>query len=481
MHELGKADGLDIGASRQRTFAKTADGRFLFAGIEGLAIVDPERFEFWEFVPPVIATELKIDGLTRPLAELSGGLKLDPEQENFSIEFAALDYSAPMKNRFAYRLLGAEADWIETDAAHRNASYGGLWPGDYTLEVRGSGRSGEWSRHQLRIPITVLPAFWQTGWFALLVSLGVIVAAWGGLRWRTARLSAEARRLQSLVDARTADIRATLEKLTQAQQQLVQQEKMAALGTLTAGVAHEINNPTNFADGAVQNLQSEHQQLHDFLRHLAGDDAPPEILAAIAERFTHLDEMTATAREGHERIKRIVRDLRQFTRLDEADRKAVPIAEPIQSTVNLVRTRFDRIRFELDLKINPNIDCQPAKLGQVFMNLIMNACEAIGERKDGRAGVVRIATTIVGAEVAIEIADNGAGMDETTLQRVFEPFFTTKAVGAGTGLGLAIVFGIVKDHGGSIDVNSTPDVGTRFCVRLPLVNAPALGLAGAPA
>jgi signal transduction histidine kinase len=261
--------------------------------------------------------------------------------------------------------------------------------------------------------------------------------------------------------------------LVNTQQQLVQQEKMAALGTLTAGVAHEINNPVNFADGAVQNLQSEHQSLHAFLRHLAGDDAEPEVLSAIAERFEHLDEMTGTAREGHERIKRIVRDLRQFTRLDQAELKAVPIAEPIQSTVNLVRTRFDRIRFELDLKFNPSIECQPAKLGQVFMNLIINACEAIADTKDGRAGALLIITVPDGKYVAIEIADNGAGMDEATRKRVFEPFFTTKAVGAGTGLGLSIVFGIVSDHKGTISVESSPGAGTRFVLRLPRPQAGA--------
>jgi signal transduction histidine kinase/ligand-binding sensor domain-containing protein len=649
--ELGRANGMEIGTAWIGAFVRTREGLFLFGGTEGLAIVDPERFEAWNYAPPVIATELKINGRLRPLGALVRQLELTPEQRNFSIEFAALDYSAPKKNRYAYRLHGYDRDWIETDTEHRSASYGGLWPGDYTLEVRGSGRSGEWSPQVLRVPITVLPAFWQSAWFALFIVFSLGGLAWGGLRWRTARLGAEARRLQALVDARTVDIlklgelgkklagsldlettlqtlyqqvgdrleaavflvglnradegrldvlfavehgqrqprleyamserdrpavwcvrerkelitsrrsellnylarvaepkfgepmesivylplmsegsvlgfvsvqsprvaafdtaaleflrnlagyaaiaianaqsfeqvqsarketESTLAQLQQTQQQLIQQEKMAALGTLTAGVAHEINNPTNFADGAVQNLTAEHQRLHDFLRHLAGDDADSEVLSAIAERFARLDEMTGTAREGHERIKRIVRDLRQFTRLDEAAHKSVPIAEPIQSTVNLVRTRFDRVRFELDLAFNPSIDCQPAKLGQVFMNLIMNACESISECTDGRSGVVHIRSAPDGPAVAIEIADNGHGMDEATRQRIFEPFFTTKAVGAGTGLGLAIVFGIIRDHGGSVEASSTLGQGTRFQLRLPMRGHGPAG-AGLPA
>ncbi len=270
------------------------------------------------------------------------------------------------------------------------------------------------------------------------------------------------------ISRREESSRSAHRDLINTQQQLVQQEKMAALGTLTAGVAHEINNPTNFADGAVQQIVISLDRLHEFLRHLAGDDASPEVLQAIADRFTHLGEMTATAHEGHERIKRIVRDLRQFSRLDEADRKSVPIADPIQSTVNLIRTRFDRVRFDLDLDFNPSIDCQPAKLGQVFMNLIMNACEAIADCHDGRDGVVGIATSAVTGSVRIDVTDNGYGIDESTRQRVFEPFFTTKPVGAGTGLGLSIVFGIIKDHGGTIEVTSTPGAGTHFIVQLPL-------------
>jgi signal transduction histidine kinase/ligand-binding sensor domain-containing protein len=261
-------------------------------------------------------------------------------------------------------------------------------------------------------------------------------------------------------------LQASQRSLLDTQQQLVLREKMAALGTLTAGVAHEINNPTNFADGAVQNLLVELAALHEFLHRLAGEDADPGVLAAIDERLRRLQDMGAIAREGHERIKRIVADLRQLTRLDEAAFKRIRLSEPIRSTVNLVRTRFDRVDFDLDLALDPEIDCHPAKLGQVFMNLIVNACQAVQDT--GRPGWVRIGIALTDTNAVVHIVDNGNGMDTATRDRLFEPFFTTKPVGQGTGLGLSLSLGIVREHGGDISVQSMPGVGTRFQVVLPL-------------
>ena len=482
LHLLGRVDGLDIqgiiGSS-----AQLPDGLFAFGGNTGVAILDPESFEFWNDTPPVVATGLRVNGRDEPPPIAGAALVLGPQRDQFAFEFSALDYSEPASNRYAYRLIGQHSDWIETDSEHRIASYGGLWPGDYTLEVRGSGRSGEWAPQLLRVPVRVAPAWWQTAWFVVAVALCLLAALWGGVRWRTLTLRRRADELRVQVDERTRDLRASnaeladskreIEaahaRLVEAQQQLVLSEKMASLGTLTAGVAHEINNPTNFASVAVQQVEAQLQQLHQFLRDLAGGaEAPPAILEAFAERFRTLAEMTGTAREGHQRIQRIVADLRQFTRLDEAEKKSVPVAEPILSTVNLVRTSFEHVRFVLDLGYNPAIECQPAKLGQVYMNLIVNACQAIGECRDDRNGQVRVSTRRSGAFVEVVVEDNGIGMSEATRRRVFEPFFTTKAVGAGTGLGLAIVFGIVKDHGGSIDVESSPGAGTRFRLHLPI-------------
>jgi signal transduction histidine kinase/ligand-binding sensor domain-containing protein len=206
LYPLGKADGMDIGATWVGSFAKTRDGYLLFGGSQGLAIIDPNQFEPWDFQPQVVVSELKVNGKSQPFGQHQSVLQLSPEQRNFSIEFAALDYSMPQKNRYRYRLQGYDKDWIAADAEHRSASYGNLWPGEYVLQVQGSNRLGQFSPHELSIPIRVLPKFWQTGFFLLIVLLLLGLLTWAIYRWRLRRLHLEALGLQNLINARTADI-----------------------------------------------------------------------------------------------------------------------------------------------------------------------------------------------------------------------------------------------------------------------------------
>lgn len=206
---LTKADGINIGAIWAGAYHLSHDGLLFFGGTQGVAIVDPRQFEEWNYRPPLIATELKINGKFFALGDLATAQKssenllahltFNHEQRNFALEFAALDYTDPKKNRYQFRLLGYENEWVDADSEHRTAAYGNLWPGHYTLEVRGSNRLGLWNQHPLRIAIDVLPAFWQTWWF-LLLSLFLLTSATLALyRWRTTRL-------KTLVTARTADL-----------------------------------------------------------------------------------------------------------------------------------------------------------------------------------------------------------------------------------------------------------------------------------
>lgn len=210
---LGKADGVDHGSSWSGAHAKTRDGLLLFAGTQGVSIIDPRQFSPWSYMPPVVISNLNINNQAVPLGALATAqgklrpsLTLQPEQRDFAIEFAALDYSAPKKNRYQYRLQGYDKEWINSDFEHRSAAYGNLPPGSYILQVRGSNRSGQWSSQELTIAIQVKPAFWQTAWFlAFLLFLTATTIALG-YRWRVAHLHLRARNLQALIDARTADI-----------------------------------------------------------------------------------------------------------------------------------------------------------------------------------------------------------------------------------------------------------------------------------
>ncbi len=261
-------------------------------------------------------------------------------------------------------------------------------------------------------------------------------------------------------------------KLKDSQNQLVMQEKMASLGTLTAGVAHEINNPTNFAHVSAQNLEVDLQRFQTFLYELVVDETDEEILDSFKRKFDPLFKHLATIKDGTGRIKGIVKDLQAFTRHDMAGQKKVKIVECLESTIKLVQAKYrETAEFVTEFSVDPKIECWPAQLNQVFMNLLVNACQAIliKQQEIGKAhqGMVMVKTLKNKGEVVISFTDNGCGMDSETLSKLFEPFFTTKDVGEGTGLGLSISFGIIQKHKGEIVVESILSQGTTFSIRLP--------------
>ena len=280
--------------------------------------------------------------------------------------------------------------------------------------------------------------------------------------------------------------------LQETQQQMVLQGKMAGLGTLTAGVAHEINNPTNFAHVAAQNLRIDLREFEQTLMQLLEPDDAQEIIDLFGQQFARLGTHVATILDGTERIKGIVRDLRAFTRLDEAEKKAVRISECLLSTLNLVRTSWiEQVEFIIEFTDDPVIECWPALLNQVLMNLLVNGCQAIAERlarESGMTGGERDAADVTDAilqarrgqrgqlhlrlwqadgHVMIAVQDDGCGISLEDQAHILEPFFTTKAVGVGTGLGLPIAYGIVKKHDGELNFTSSPGQGSCFTISLP--------------
>jgi signal transduction histidine kinase len=261
--------------------------------------------------------------------------------------------------------------------------------------------------------------------------------------------------------------------LQETQQQLVLQEKMVALGTLTAGVGHEINNPTNFAHVAAQNLRIDLRQFEQILNELTATEAEPRITSLFQQHFSRLQQHVATILDGTGRIKGIVQDLRAFTRADSSEKQLLQISSCLLSTLNLVRTSWlEQVEFVTEFADDPAILCWPALINQAFMNLLVNGCQAIAEtlaqREPGARGCLRLTCRCDGPWLAIDFIDNGIGIPEANLAHVLEPFFTTKQVGVGTGLGLAITYNIIKKHDGQLSFSSTPGAGSCFSVKLPL-------------
>ncbi len=293
-----------------------------------------------------------------------------------------------------------------------------------------------------------------------------------------ANLEEYTQRLEQKVDERTRELsdknqqlEAKNQEILRAQQQLVIQEKMASLGTLTAGVAHEINNPANFVNGSTQNLVRDLGDFERFLIELAGEDADPEILKALRNRINLLSTHTQLILNGTERIGSIVRDLQSFSRLHEAEFKHVELTASITSTINLARGSFQQwVSFETNFRDPLQIECRPAELNQVFMNIIVNGCHAILTRfgrEQRNMGRLFVETWREGEQGFIAFEDNGCGMAPAVREKIFEPFFSTKPAGEGTGLGLSISYGIVQRHQGEIRVESTQGKGSRFTIVLP--------------
>lgn len=297
--------------------------------------------------------------------------------------------------------------------------------------------------------------------------------------------------LEKRVEARTMELQeaneelqVTLDNLKETQTQLVDAEKMASLGQLTAGIAHEINNPINFITSNIKPLKldlSEVYTIIDTFSELPDDAAPDQLRAAkdTLEEFDYdflkeeIESLVSGISDGAVRTSEIVLGLRNFSRLDEDVVKKANLNEGLDSTLVLLRNKTkDQIEVVRDYDQNlMDIDCFPGKLNQAFMNILNNGVYAVGAKHfaNGEKPTLTLRTRSVDHEnVAVHLIDNGIGMDENTKKKLYDPFFTTKDVGEGTGLGMSIVFKIIDKHGGRIEVNSELGKGTEFILFLPI-------------
>ncbi|UEP52420.1 histidine kinase [Burkholderia ambifaria] len=274
--------------------------------------------------------------------------------------------------------------------------------------------------------------------------------------------------------------RRLLRALEETHVQLLQSEKLASIGQLAAGVAHEINNPVGFISANLNTLKTWVRSLLDVIAaHEAAlpqlEPAQRDALAAMgrAADLDYVRDEIATlideSIDGALRVRRIVQDLRDFSRPGSGEWCVADIHAGLESTLNVVH---NELKYKADIVREygdvPHVECLPSQLNQVFMNLLVNAAHAIPER-----GVITIRTSSDDEQVSIAISDTGAGMTPDIVRRIFDPFFTTKPVGQGTGLGLSVSHGIVERHRGAIDVTSAPGRGTTFRIRLPIRRANA--------
>jgi signal transduction histidine kinase len=281
--------------------------------------------------------------------------------------------------------------------------------------------------------------------------------------------------LEHLVAQKTRELVETYGNLKKVHNQMLQQEKMASIGQLAAGVAHEINNPAGFIGSNLGSLQKYVNKLNEGLcfmeQTLKGvDDA--ELHAAIKTKKRQLkldfvqediNDLIAESKDGIDRIATIVRSLKSFSRAEDDKQEPIDLQKVLESAINIAWNEI-KYKAKITKKIQPlpQVTCFPQQLGQVFVNLLVNAAQAIEDQ-----GAITVKTHLEKDWVVVEICDTGSGIPEERLAKLFEPFFTTKEAGKGTGLGLSICHDIILKHHGLIEVNSTVGIGTCFTIKLP--------------
>lgn len=281
---------------------------------------------------------------------------------------------------------------------------------------------------------------------------------------------------QELIEQKE-ELQNTINKLNKAQAQLIQSEKMASIGVLTSGIAHEINNPINFISSGIYGLRI---AIDDILKYVeerdkncTGSDQNrcKSLINSLRQTYhietaiDNIPKLMHPIQNGIDRTTEIIKGLRTFSRLDNEEKTIGNVSDIIDSTLVILKNKYkNRIDIELDLDPVVEILCYPGKLGQIILNITMNAIQAI----DGKGKIIiKTHFNKEKDEFTIQISDTGNGLDKETQAKVFDPFFTTKPLGIGTGIGLSIVHGIVEDHGGSIDVESKVGIGTTFNITLP--------------
>ncbi len=412
-----------------------------------------------------------------------------------SFEFAVLSYRDERENMCQYRLDGFDEGWSEF-VRKNEVRYTNLGPGEYTFHVRTRGSGMGDSASEAVWSFIVPWPWWLHPLFLFFVAAGSGGGIYGLHRLRVNRKMASMRRrnreLEEKVRERTSELmrqRDALEdlltRLQRTQAQLVQSEKMAALGQLVAGVAHEINNPTSILAGNVNYIE----EYLRILRKLIGKYETYPISDAAFQQEVHdlkratdwefvqadMDTLIASVKNAAERIRHIVLDLRNFSRLDEAEISEVDIHDCIDTTVKLFMNQYRHVlQIERQFRATNRVFCFVNQINQVLLNLLINSAQAIEQKRNsipegGQAGVIAIATDNDESQgLIVRIRDDGVGIPRDLQSRVFDPFFTTKPIGQGTGLGLSISYAIiVEKHRGSISCESEPGSWTEFTIRLP--------------
>ncbi|MCY7421719.1 MAG: hypothetical protein LH478_08260, partial [Chitinophagaceae bacterium] len=501
-------DGIQSQLFADGAALKTSAGLFVFGGSNGVTVFNPDEISKNSMPPKVFLTDLKLFNksvipgqqsiLKKPINETQQ-ITLTHNQNNISLDFIALHYSNPLKNRYAYKLDNYDNEWRDVGNLHV-AFYPNLPPGEYLFQVKAANDKGVWNEEGASLKITVLPPWWRTIWAYVLYGLLFIAIAFAIDRYFRRRLIKKerernnARELEQAKEIEKAyyKLEQTHETLKATQTQLIQSEKMASLGELTAGIAHEIQNPLNF----VNNFSEVSNELIDEMKEELNKGHNEDAVSIANDIKQNLEKINYHGK----RADSIVKGMLQHSRSSKGEKEPTDINALADEYLRLayqgLRAKDQTFNATIKTDFDPaigKINIIPQDIGRVLLNLYNNAFFAIAEKKratdlegfqnlQGLAAyqpTVLVSTKKIGDKISISVNDNGNGIPQKNLDKIFQPFFTTKPTGQCTGLGLSLSYDIVKAHGGDIKVETKVDEGnpdnfgkgegTEFIIILPII------------
>jgi signal transduction histidine kinase/ligand-binding sensor domain-containing protein len=478
-------NGLQGDEFSERSAFISSLGDMYFGGYNGFNIFNPDSMLKDTTRPNIYIINFQIFNKTQ-LPNTSGSplkksiietekITLSYKHSVISFEFVAFKNITSKKGEYAYKMEGFDKNWNYV-GSERKATYTNLDPGTYHFKVKASNDNGIWNETGKTIEIIILPPWWKTMWFMILLFLFIATCLLSFYWWRINTLRRQKEKLEKLVEQKTVEVvsqknellsfneeltvtneklynhreelEATLTTLKDTQEQLVQAEKMASLGILSAGIAHEINNPLNYIyNGTVA--------IENYLKEKYAKD------------IEDLNPLFEAVGIGVERVTEIINSLSRYSINEELPFVNCNIQEVIDACLIILHNKYkNRIEIKkLYLPESPVLFANEGHLHQAFLNIIANAVQAIEKE-----GTIEIGVFLKNGHIIISISDTGKGISENHRKYIFDPFFTTKFHGEGKGLGLAITKKIIDEHKGTISCKSSLDRGTTFIINLPIHN-----------
>ncbi len=486
------ADGIQSQLFADGSYLKTSGGFMVFGGSNGITVFNPSDLMQKSVPPRVYLTDLKLfnrsllPGGDSPLKKAIYEAKeviLNYNQTNLTLEFTGLHYANPSKNRYAYKMENYEDQWRDI-GNQRVAFFPKLPSGQYVFRVKAANNNGVWNEEGASLKIIIRPPWWRTWTAYILYGLVLLAAGYGMFRLFRLRLiqkereRSQARELEQAREIEKAynELGKAHESLKATQAQLIHSEKMASLGELTAGIAHEIQNPLNF----VNNFSEVNSELIVEMN----EEIQKSNYEEVKNIAKDISENEQKINYHGKRADAIVKSMLQHSRNASGQKEPTDLNALCDEYLRLsyhglkAKDKTFQAEFSVDLDPDlPRVAVVPQEIGRVFLNLFNNAfyavtakCRALSGTKEYKP-TVKVSTKWIqsaGGDLAeIRIEDNGQGIPEEIREKIFQPFYTTKPTGEGTGLGLSLAYDIVKAHHGEIQVDSRESEGSEFIIRLP--------------